>query len=456
MKVRKTVVVAAAIGALTALGASSAMAMEHIFSGSFKMQFDASNFNGSTTPNSDGVYDPFGKPEKAPSADFVDSRARIGYTAKLNNDLKFVSIFELDYSFWGNNSYSEGRNNGGALGADSVQIETKNLYVDYNINERNNVKFGMQGFDDAFKGVFVSSDMAGILLSHTYSNAVASAGVFRWDDTDDGDTLGQDTRDFFVLDGKYNITKETKVGAAYYYLHDNSSIPNSYGDSLDAKIHTLGLNGETVLGPVTLDGFVLTQFGDYTDNVDISAYAANLGARMKAGKGTLRGEFLYSSGDKDPQDDKYKAMYTAYGNGGYESGYYNDEMVLLTRDKNALTIDNAIVYDTGNQGHGVILLAAGYDLPLSDKLSCSGNLGVAWNAEKQELAPGVKEKHDFLGTEINAELNYKINDNFMVGARAAYVFLGNYFDDASTKDGIPNSGDPDNPYDVKLIARYSF
>ena len=82
----------------------------------------------------------------------------------------------------------------------------------------------MQGFDDAFKGVFVGADMAGLLVTHSYSNASASVGAFRWNDTlrfSRISALGRQTRDFIVVDGKYNLTKETKIGAAYYFMKDN-------------------------------------------------------------------------------------------------------------------------------------------------------------------------------------------------------------------------------------------
>jgi hypothetical protein len=445
MKVSKKAVLAAA-SALVALGATSAMAMEHQFSGSFTAFYDVSNFNGSRAGQyyyNPAFYDDgatvtlFDK--KAPTANFVESRARLGYTAKLNNDYKFVSIFELDYKYWGNSSYTEQRNGGGALGADTVNIETKNLYLDANVCRNTNLKLGMQGFDDAFKGVFVSADMAGALVTHSYSNATASIGAFRWDDKSDtaNSALGRQTRDFLVVDGKYNLSKETKIGGSYYFMKDNTG-------NLDENVHMLGVNAETVAGPVNISGFIAGQFGEVdVDQKDLSAYAASLGANMKLGKGTLRGDVLYATGEKSDTGSKSHAFQSV----SYESGYYGNEMVILGRDKNAFTTDNAIVYDANNLDHGVIFLAAGYDMPLSDKLSLSGNLGFAWNETSRDADQNSSK---FLGTEVNAELAYKVNDNVSFGARAAYVFLGGYFDDVAT------NGTPDDPYDIKLIAKFSF
>ncbi|NVO00435.1 MAG: porin, partial [Geobacteraceae bacterium] len=61
MKLGKRLPVLAAAAALTAVGATSALAMEHQFGGAFTVYSDVSNFNGSTTPNADtGIYEPQG------------------------------------------------------------------------------------------------------------------------------------------------------------------------------------------------------------------------------------------------------------------------------------------------------------------------------------------------------------------------------------------------------------
>jgi len=424
-------------GAVVLVTASSALAVEHQFGGSFKVQLDASNMNGSESGQY--YYIPSKTDKKAPSANFVDSRARIGYTAKVNNDIQFVSMFELDYEFWGNSSYTTGRNSGGALGADSVNIETKNLYLDANIDPKNNVKLGMQGVADPFKGIFVDADMAGGLLTHTCDNVTGHLGLFRWDDTSNTttDALGQKTRDFLLLDAVYSLSKTTRVGGAYYYVKDRSDLTTK-----NDSIHLLGINAETAAGPLSLSGFVVGQFGEVTAaQKDLTAFAANIGGSLPLGKGTLRSEFLYASGDSGSNPTKSKAFQSV----PFESGYYANEMVLLGRDKNALTIDNAIVYDANNKDHGVIFLSAGYDLPLSQKLSCSTNVGFAWNAKKK-----ATETSKYLGTEVNAEAGYKVNDAVTLSARAGYVFLGDYYDNYAA------NGTPDNPYDIKLIAKISF
>ncbi|MDD2736931.1 MAG: porin [Desulfuromonadaceae bacterium] len=457
-----------------AAAATPAMALENQFSGSFTSYYDLSNYSAAGgTPVKD-----------APTENYFVQRVRLGYTAKATEDVKLVTKFEFDYGWYGNSSYGAGgRNQGGAIGADSVQMETKNLYLDLNAVKGLNAKIGMQGNTDAFKGVIFDADMAGILLSHEYSNAGVSAGFFRFGDSTNSSTwagidkIGKYTYDMFTLDGKFNINKDIKVGAAYYYIADNrdngsttTTITTPTGGPLspigqlsdgtlvynplttfsttttttpnprnDTKVHTLGLNAEAAVGPLTLTGFVLGQFGDYNASKDADGYAFNLGAKMPLGGGTGRTEFLYASGGNDG-----KSLYVPQSPIGSEGGgFYDNEMILLSRDKNAFTIDNAIVYDANNNNQGVIFASAGYDYPFTPKLSGSANLGLGWVAK--DLA-----NHDskYLGTELNCEVNYKLIPSVTLGARAGYVVLGDYFKTAA--------GSPDDPYDVKLIAKFAF
>ncbi|MFZ4856433.1 MAG: porin [Desulfuromonadaceae bacterium] len=431
MKSSKVLAALVTLG-LAAAVATPAMALENQFSGSFTSYYDLSNYTAvGGTPVKD-----------APTENYFVQRVRLGYTAKATEDVKLVTKFEFDYGWYGNSSYAPGgRNQGGALGADSVQMETKNLYLDLNVVKGLNVKIGMQGNSDAFKGLIFDADMAGVLLSHEYDKASVSTGFFRFGDNTNVstwsniDTIGKYTQDMFSLDGKYSISKDLKIGAAYYYLGDNR-VP-----AATAKVHTLGLNAEATVGPVALTGFALRQFGDYNSTKDAEGYAFNLGAKMPLGGGTGRTEFLYASGGNDG-----KSLYIPQSPIGSEGGgFYDNEMIMLSRDKNAFTIDNAIVYDANNGNQGVMFASAGYDYPFTPKLSGSANLGLGWVAK--DLA-----NHDskYLGTELNCEVNYKLMPSVTLGARAGYVVLGDYF--KNTDAGKT----PDDPYDVKLIAKFAF
>ena len=449
MKNSKVLAVLATLGLATAV-ATPAIALENQFSGAFTSFYDISNYSA--------VYGQKDPVNDAPTENYFVQRARLGYTAKASDSVKLVTLFELDYSYLGNSSYATGRNSGGALGADSVNIETKNIYLELN-NAGINAKIGMQGVDDAFKGTIFSADMAGIQLGHSYSKASVAAGFFRWNDSGEDFGLGKKVNDMIMLDTKYNINKDLRVGAAYYYITDNRSNADTItstgvitgvtanGDPIfgvasitpnpdsDAKVHTFGLNAEGVFGPLTLNGFAVKQFGDLPDKSSARGYELNVGAKYNLGAaGTVRSELLYTSGGNN-------AFYNA-DSGNEGGGFYDNELVILGRDKNALTLDAAIVFDGANAGQGVIVGSLGYDYTFSNKLSASANAGFAAVA-KNTKGTGTS---DYLGTEINAETNYKLFPNVNLGARAGYVVLGDYFKGTGA----------DNPYDLKLLAKFSF
>jgi hypothetical protein len=421
---------ALALGALAAAPAGAAI--QHEFSGSFTAQYVMSNFNN-TAVTKNYAYEPDGLPADPRTANFFEQRVRLGYTAKVDERLKFVSKFEIDYAYYGDSSYGVGANHGAALGADQVNLETKNLYLDYTCPITNiNAKVGMQEYVDSFEGILLWADAAGVSLARPFGAANLSLGFFRL--FDNGDIPGKKTADLLAFDGTYQLAEKTKIGAAYYLVSDNR-------DDAKLTVHTLGVNARTALGPATVNGYVLTQFGDAGEGKDISAYAANAGLELPLGPGTLRSEFCYNSGDSNPNDNKVKSLQTYYG----EYWYGSHGLALLTRDDFGLTADNGVVYDVAFAGRGSMIASAGYDLPLGAKTAVSVNLGEGWAAK------GYGHAGSALGTETNVKLTQQLYEGLTLTLRGAYLFLGKFY------DGVAEGGaTPDNPWDARIVLAYSF
>jgi len=216
---------------------------------------------------------------------------------------------------------------------------------------------------------------------------------------------------------------------------------------------TLGLNAEYTSGPLTLNGFGVLQAG--TANArSTTAWALNAGAKYKVGPGTARTEFLYVSGDNNTTGHS-NAFYSVFNIFGAEHGYYDNEMAILGRDKNAYTTDNSIIGTAGNLAQGQIGGYIGYDLPINAKLTTAFNAGFAAVAKENANKPlnnksGKTNNSNYLGTEINAEATYQLIDGLSVGTRVAYVILGDYYKDVAL------DGTPVNPYDFKVMFKYTF
>ena len=474
--------------------AANAGALENEFHGDFTAQFDGSNFN--RTPTTDynaaggGYYDPTGVKKNQNASNFVEQRARLRYNAKADIDLKLVTAFELNYAYWGNSSPDVGNSSDSA---DSVNFITKNVYLDYTPHENINLKLGMMPNNDSFKGLVFDTDMAGVLVTGTYGRLSQTVGYFRLEDkgADKDLVVGLNTKDMFMLDSKVQISQGFKVGAAYYFFRDgtpdgtastvvpaqpdkvitvNDVYGNPYSLTLpgtgspavttpnynDIRIHVLGLNAEYVHGPLTLNGFALYETGS-SNKRTTSAFAGNVGAKIKKGVGTIRVDFLYVSGDK-PGSATSGAFYTVPGSSGGH-GYLANEMIMIGRDKNALMTNNSLILNADNRGQGQIGGYIGYDRPFTPKFDMSFNVGFVAVAEDNAAKPytyndGIisdnKNNSNFLGSELNAEANYKVRDNLKMSVRAGYAILGEYY------KGVALHNPPMNIYDVKLLVKYSF
>lgn len=127
-------------------------------------------------------------------------RSQIDFIA--SESLKGVAYFEIGDTHWGHGggatwgnygTNGAGRGAGGAMGADGVAVEVKNLYIDWLVPETDlQVRMGIQPFalphavkraDGEAGDYILDDDLAGILLSYNFNEMVGlNAGWFRpWD-----------------------------------------------------------------------------------------------------------------------------------------------------------------------------------------------------------------------------------------------------------------------------------
>ncbi len=460
MNFKKTVAIAAAAGALAAVSVP-AMAFENEFHGMYRLRAIMSNFENANA----GVV----LAKDAPTASVFEQRARLQYTAKASDDLKLVTHFEIDSS-WGDTAYNNGRGFGGGQGADTVNIETKHVYLDWNCPLTGaNVKAGIQPIVDAYKGIFINDDVAGIFASKKIGAVTATAGFSRLQDAnrttsapttaggvafETANPTGKNTLDLYVLDGKFAVSKDLTVGGSYYLLRNNLTL--SRGDTMD--LHMVGANASAKLGIVTADAFLAYQGGSElaATGRDLAAYAAQVGVKANLDKaGVVRANVLYASGGKS-SDTKAKAWQnTTSGDTLATSSntFYDSKMVLMMRNVVNMDTDKAIVQTINNGNRGVTLLTVGYDATISDKLGASANIGYAMASQKQVGATAaLSDKSTALGTEINAQIDYKMFSNLTTSLTGAYVILGDGKKYANAAATVKN----DNPYLTSVMFNYTF
>ncbi|QXE89452.1 porin [Geomonas subterranea] len=465
MSFQKKLLAFAAVSALSAATAVPAMALENEFHGMFK--FMGYQTNALAGGDAGDILR-----KDAHSGFFAEQRARIMYIAKANDNLKLVTHFELDTRFGGIASGYKGTtqnatgtvgNDSGNLDADQLTLETKNIYLDFNEpNTGANFKVGMQPWADAYGSLFLLADMTGAIGTKKVDNFTGSLGWFRFDDNTAANAAsgpGQLTADLIVADGKFAISKDLTVGATYYNIQNDTG--NSSGPTAPALsvpnyelLHMVGVNADINVGPANIKPFAAYQWGEQTGAKDISAYMFGAVAKVKTGPGAVNLSGFYLSGDKGGTNNN------AFQTVAASTTYFNPaNMWILVRPNQAINTSTSVTNnDLTAGGRGAIGVFAGYE-GTTGKVFYNANAGYMRTAE----ARGTEKKS--LGTEVNAQVGYKVFDNLTASVAAAYAFLGDGLSgktgDLIVKATTPKTAyygaaDADNPYLFNVQLSYAF
>ena len=452
-------------------------------------------YNGSTNPV---------LKQDAPTAAYVEERFRAKFSFGEEN-VKAVWFLETDFSAWGDTAGSAGvspaniggRNGGGALGGDRINLETKNIYIWFKLpNTSLDFTVGLQGQTDAYAGLlYGGADMAGIFMTGKFEPVSYKLG---WAKLYENDLQKTDDMNLYVGEVNFVPTKDGKLGVALYYLEDftgkisaaaelpfgtNTVSPNISGAAAftlpnTKKIWTAGLNAAFNVGPVTLSGFGFYQFGKVeflappagTSDIDVNGYALDLRGDMKLGPGKFFIEGLYISGG-DNTADEYKSIVTlsdVNASPGGNSAYSRTDMYILLANGDAINTAQSFLGSSGfpsspagpgntspgNAGRGMWHIGTGFAMPLGKQLT--GKVGAGY-LEATELlktdqqATGFRKKGKGMGTEVNANLNYNIMKGLDFGVYGAYAWVGDFF-----KSDTPGAQEPDDVYDVHLRLNYAF
>jgi hypothetical protein len=432
----------------------------------------------------------------APTASYVEQRQRFILDWKTENvGARFY--FEIDYGRWGDNAYSVGRNLGSALEADSVNLETKNLYIWFNVpNTGIKVTAGVQSMADPYDAVlFGTADMAGIMLTGSTAPISYRLGWAQWEKSSTTLDTGVD---LYIAELGFSPVKEAKLGLNFYVLRDASGeggtvaldynlVSNpftrdatQYGytvTSLTYKPSTfyyIGIDGSVKAGPVGISGWAFYNFGKIesinatgtffsaplvNEDVDVKGWAASLRGDMNLGPGKFFLAVGYVSGTGEDDED-YKSIITG---GNYATAgsfpFYKWDMQILFPNGDDINASSALVYDAANNGRGLIAAAAGYSQKFTDMLS--GKIGVGYLSDAKNTvgssATGVSiSKHKAF--EVNANVNYAIVKGLDLGLYGAYAWLTDWesYVGAVAQESGGSFVDADDIFKVYARLNYSF
>jgi hypothetical protein len=338
----------------------------------------------------------------------TDTRTRLFYTAKFNDDFKFVNKFEFNTT-WGDN-------NGGDIGADGTgNWRIKNSYADFTLGLVN-TKVGIQDakisrgflFDDDFSGIIATADFGMVKVPVVWIAAVDEEAQ-----ASDGDL------NIFSVLPIINVNDNVKINPHLSYANIDGQETDVWWLGVDADLKfdavaawaTAIYNG----GEVDIDDGIIG-----TDNTnDVSAFLLAAGADA----GIVHGEAFYSSGDDDGTDNDLDAFVLIGGNGTGSSYYWSEIMglgIFDARASNGSPADNITNVWAAN---------VGVTLNPMDKLKFDFDV---WYAElAEDNAAGDSD----LGLEFDGVLSYALMDNLNADFVLAYLVAGEATGDSDVIEG---------------------
>ncbi len=405
----------------------------------------------------------------------------------------FRAQFEVDF-LWGRAANTIQPNEGGGFNADQVNIQTKNVNVAlYPFRNPNTLTLlvGTQSVYDTYldptrtplndiirtgyKLTFLGSDATGLSVFSGYKGH-AKLSLLPLGSAQADKALEDDPRLKYIwlitADYVYPVQPGTNVGVSVWGLRDDTkgdafafeglvkSGPASTGlgsftgtarfniDRPTGTVFWLGAhfnhNIDFRTGPFGASGFLMYNGGSYRSSnpetalnpeVEISGLSANLELLYNWGRTandvvTLEG--MYTTGDEDLSDGRYKSAFTLNMYGLPGAVWFNHKTLLLFPFTSTANNYTGAVSDISNQGYG---LRAAIATGAMDLIPHKLNLKLGTALATSDVTPPRWDENvargRFIGAEVNAELKYHIRYLMTVGLHVGYLFKGSFYDGAT-------------------------
>jgi hypothetical protein len=395
----------------------------------------------------------------------------ITYTPRLFDGwAKIRTSLEFDWT-WGDANYGAGGNFGGAFGADYVNMQTQNLFLEVNPSKQWYLNLGLQRLYDnirvpwytltdnlvqqGFRLAFWGSDATG-LSAHWFQRSDARWKAGAWQLYENNVEQDDDVQ-LFELQYERDLGIRTTAGLAFWYARDhangeggvsilgqglNSSLSNYNGvfnfdlgdQDYQADVFWTGLQFHTdpllQQGRFGYSGFLMHTYGQVdtdTRAIDISGWAANLRTAWRYGRAprdqiTLEG--IYTTGDSDNiADGEYSGVLTGNNWTSPGSVFIGHGLYMLLPHGTVVNRWNAAVVDIQNLGYGLSagILTAKREL-IPNKLRLQAGAGAGWASD---VPDGVG---NFIGWEANLGLVWTPKVYFDVELHLAHLALGDFYD----------------------------
>ncbi len=410
----------------------------------------------------------------------------IAYTPRLFDGWATMRMsFELDWT-WGDGNYGAGGNFGGAFGADFVNMQTQNLFIEFRPQKNLFINAGLTRIFDnirvpsytltddlvhtGYRLAIFGSDASGIAGHYLLNDHRFKFGAYQLyeNNVDQNDDVS-----LFEADFEYDFDIVNSAGITAYYLRDrgngeggvsilgqglNSGLSNYNGvfnfnfgnEPYKADIVWLGthFHGDPTLrqGRFGYTGFAIANFGvakTATQSVDVMGMAGNLRLAYKYGKNSndyVAVDGIFTTGDDNNiSDGKYSGVLT--GNNWTSPGavFFSHGLYILLPHGNVVNRFTGAVIDIQNIGYGLMAgsFSASYDIiPNKFKIKSAFGIGAS------PVTPSGGG--NLIGTELNLNLLYKLKVYMDLELHAAHLSLGDFYNSKVVNGNVNEK--PKNPW----------
>ncbi len=405
--------------------------------------------------------------EHEDSRGFFNQRFRTWLSIAPRENIEGYLQMEVGHIMWGENFEWTKTSGGPRFPAstdptgDRVGIKLRRGYLRYSTDNIGTFRVGIQDWHDAFGesptlGTFRAVDdydsFGAVLANSIWDFNVGGVSYVRqfptladmtlnlggfvlWE----GDTAKADDTYLLAMDADFPVKEKHSVGFSVYYLRDGElySYPTvgSYRSSWDLWA---GVRGKVTLGSVPLRAFVILNRGE-RKNVGGVADFEHLGwaAKLEAGgyplgPGKLSAQFLFSTGDEDPTDNRsgeFRTIAQSERDNFGSQGYWS--YLALTSPHGPSDV-NDLGVGLQNRGLGLITVQAKYEYPLFKTLS--GTVAAGWLRSAEDNPANGKND---MGVEVANTFTLNLGGGLSLDFGGAYLFTGDFYQAAGAGAGRP-------------------
>lgn len=362
----------------------------------------------------------------------------------------------------GNLLPSIGPGSGGGVGADGVNIETKNIFLEFQVPPTTGLSFrgGIFGYGDRYDFNILADDFAGLQLHYKRGEAAAHFVYLKFFE---GDTRrNADDSDWFGVDGQFRLSPATVVATTFYYWLDRGSRdresegfdnlsfdPFQWWAGIELTSHVT-----SPLGPLQINGYAIYNQGKGffgRRRGKNRGFNASMAGDLHLRIATIGLQVQYISGEKGSKtsieeggskDDKTISAWVSYFNRMYQG----PEIISLGP---IIDVGDGFSskWGTGNgffngDYNGRLLVIARSAFPILRDLTL--HLIGAYDQAAEDNANGDRDR----GIEADLWVQWTILPKLWLRIGGGYYFTGDWWRDNTDASPDGRSTGSDNPDDI--------